>query len=61
MNFEFGENFEEEKKQSKFTLWQKSSQILLKSLELVFHAPWQTVLNLEPAWLADVCARAART
>ena len=31
-------------------------QIFLKSLKLFFHTLWQTVLNLGPAWLADVCA-----
>ena len=34
----------------------QSSQIFLESLELFFHTLWQTVLNLGPAWLADVCA-----
>ena len=34
----------------------KSIQIFLKSLELFFHTRWRTVLNLGPAWLADICA-----
>ena len=34
----------------------KSSQIFLKSLELFFHTRWRTVLNLGPAWPANICA-----
>ena len=34
----------------------KSSKIFLKSLELFFNTRWRTVLNLGPAWLADICA-----
>ena len=30
--------------------------LILKSLELFFHTSWRTILNLGPAWLADVCA-----
>ena len=34
----------------------KSSQIFLKSLKVFFHTCWRTVLNLGPAWPADICA-----
>ena len=31
------------------------TKVALKSLELFFHTLWRTILNLGPAWPADVC------
>ena len=39
-----------------YILIEKCSQIFLKSLELLFHTLWWTVLNLGPARSADVYA-----